>query len=347
MVGVAILGAGIFAREEHIPGIEALPDVHLKAIWSRSLSSAEALASGLTSPAKPDLYHSDPSDPARTLDALLARDDISAVIVCLPILAQPDVIKKALSAGKHVLSEKPIAKDVASADALLSWYDALPRDGRPVWAVAENFRLMRSLLAAADTLRHIGGRVVTFSLSVFSLVKDESKYYNTAWRKTPAYQGGFLLDGGVHHVAALRLLLGAAGGDDVASLVAQTALLQEKLAPVDTIHAVLTTRGGVHGTASISFGTEFKSGFEAQVVTTEGSITVSPTKMEWTSRGKEKQTQEFPWNAGVQAEIEAFVKSLPGGVADPRQTGQQALADLKVIEGILKSGEKGGERQVL
>ena len=40
----------------------------------------------------------------------------------LPILVQPDFIKKALSAGKHVLAEKPIAKDVATATELLDWY---------------------------------------------------------------------------------------------------------------------------------------------------------------------------------------------------------------------------------
>lgn len=167
-----------------------------------------------------------------------------------------------------------------------------------------------------------------------------------AGRKTPEYQGGFLLDGGVHHIATLRLLLNAAD-DEVHSVIAQSSLLQEKLPPVDTVHAVLTTRKNVHGTASISFGTEFKSGFDAQVVTTNGSVTLTPTRVEWASRGQEKQVVEFPWNAGVQAEIEAFAKSLAGGGVDPGQSGQEALADLKVIEGILVSGEKGGERRVL
>ncbi|KAH6689875.1 hypothetical protein F5X68DRAFT_260444 [Plectosphaerella plurivora] len=346
MVGIAILGAGIFAREQHIPAIEAVANLDLKAIYSRSLSSAESLAGATTSSTKPDLYHETPADDSKSLDALLARDDISAVIVCLPILAQPEIIKKALTAGKHVLSEKPIAKDIATAEALLAWYDALPSEGRPVWAIAENYRFMPSMVFAAEKAREIGGSPVTFSLSVFSLVPDDSKYYATPWRKTPEYQGGFLLDGGVHFVAALRLLLGAVG-DDVHSLVARSSLLQKKLPPVDTLHAVLTTKGSVHGTASISFGTEWKSGFEAQLVTTEGAVTLEPKRVEWRGRGGERQVREFEWDAGVKAEVQSFVDSLEGGVVDERQSGQAALADLKIIEGMLQSGEKGGEARVL
>lgn len=362
MVGIAVLGAGIFAREresspphplrfycspcpEHIPAIEAIPDLDLKAIYSRSLASAEALAAAATTAsARPDLYH-DTDDASKSLDALLARDDVDAVIVCLPILAQPDVIKKALTAGKHVLSEKPIAKDVATAEELLAWYDALPSP-HPVWAVAENYRFMPSMAFAAARAAEIGGSPVTFSLSVFSLVPDDSRYFATPWRKVPEYQGGFLLDGGVHFVAALRLLLGAVG-DDVHSLVARSALLQEKLPPVDTLHAVLTTRKSVHGTASISFGTEFKSGFEAQLVTTEGSVTLEPKRVEWVRRGGERETREFAWDAGVRAEIEGFVSSLAGGRVDERQSGAAALADLRVIEGMLLSGANGGEARVI
>ena len=87
----------------------ANPDVALKAIYSRSLASAKSAAESHAV----DLY----SDDSQPLDALLARDDISAVIIALPITAQPAVITKALAAGKHVLAEKPIAKDVASAKA--------------------------------------------------------------------------------------------------------------------------------------------------------------------------------------------------------------------------------------
>jgi len=35
-------------------------------------------------------------------------------------------------------------------------------------------------------------------------VNPGDKYFETSWRKTPDYQGGLLLDGGVHFVAGLR-----------------------------------------------------------------------------------------------------------------------------------------------
>ena len=49
-----------------------------------------------------DIY-SDDSGPGSILDDLLSREDIRAVDVVLPINNQPDVIKKALKAGKHVV----------------------------------------------------------------------------------------------------------------------------------------------------------------------------------------------------------------------------------------------------
>lgn len=45
-----------------------------------------------------------------------------AVIIALPILSQPDIITKALKAGKHVLSEKPVSQDVTSATKMLKDY---------------------------------------------------------------------------------------------------------------------------------------------------------------------------------------------------------------------------------
>lgn len=77
MTGIAIIGSGIFAKEEHLPAIQAVPSlVTLKAIYSRSLKSATALAENISDV---DLY-SDDSD-GKTFDDLLKRDDVKALII--------------------------------------------------------------------------------------------------------------------------------------------------------------------------------------------------------------------------------------------------------------------------
>jgi glucose-fructose oxidoreductase len=91
-------------------------------------------------------------------------------------LFQPEFIKKALLAGKHVLSEKPIAKDVATAQELLQWYQTSIDTSKVIWAVGENFRYMTKFLFAAEKVREMG-RVRHFRVNVHSLVKQDNKYY--------------------------------------------------------------------------------------------------------------------------------------------------------------------------
>lgn len=172
-VGVAILGGGIFAREEHLPAVQAAETLTLKAIYSRSAKSAKTLS---TDSKDVDLY-SDDSEPGKNLDDLLARSDIHAVIIALPILNQPIYIRKALSAGKHVLSEKPIAENLADAMELLQWYRSKVDTTKVTWSVAENFRFMNSFLYAAEAGREMG-RVLGFRV-IMQTMEEGGKYYKT------------------------------------------------------------------------------------------------------------------------------------------------------------------------
>jgi predicted dehydrogenase len=165
-------------------------------------------------------------------------------------------------------------------------------------------------------------------------------------RKIPLYQGGFLLDGGVHFVAGLRFLL-AAAGQDIKQLACFSGLLDERLIPVDTVHAVALTKDGKTGTIGISFGTEFKSGLEVEIVTTNGAVVWTPTEVKSVakkadgSEGKVEETKEFPYNSGVTAEVAAFAKAIAAGKVDVAQTPSEALKDLEVLQRLLESGEGG------
>jgi predicted dehydrogenase len=132
-----------------VPSLAALPSSSftLAAVYSRSSKSAQSLADvaseqlslgsgGLT------LYADDIA--GKGLDELLASDKIDAVVLALPIPLQPDIIRRVWKAGKHCLSEKPVGKDVATAEALIKEYNDTYDPKGLVWRVAEVGRITPS-----------------------------------------------------------------------------------------------------------------------------------------------------------------------------------------------------------
>jgi predicted dehydrogenase len=141
-------------------------------------------------------------------------------------------------------------------------------------------------------------------------------------------------------VAGLRFLL-AAAGQEIKQLVGTSGLVDEKLIPVDTVHAVATTQDRKSGTIIISFGTEFKSGTEIEVVTTKGVVSWNPVEVKTvTSKGEEKQ--EFPSSSGVTEEVAAFAEAITAGKISDLQSPQEALKDLEILQGLLESGAGEG-----
>ena len=149
----------------------------------------------------------------------------------------------------------------------------------------------------------------------------------------------------MHFVAGIRSFL-AAAGQEVKQLSARTSLIQEKLPPVDTVHGLLTTGSGRSGTFCVSFGTEFKSDFYIELVTTKGAVRLTPVEVTTTKQGTDGEKAEekkiFEFSIGVKPEIVAFAKSIRKGEVDPRQTPEQGYKDLEILQGLLESGEGSG-----
>jgi predicted dehydrogenase len=179
VIGVALLGAGIFAREAHLPVILKNPSFDLKAIYSRTIQSAQSLAKTVSGEVQ---AYDDES-----LDKLFARDDISGVVVSLPILAQPDIIRRAWKAGKSVISEKPVAQDVQTAKLLIKEHEEHYSD--LLWLVAEQWgfepavRKAGKFVRSLGKIRHFGSfllsflditRLVDVFLNVFSCYRGAS-----------------------------------------------------------------------------------------------------------------------------------------------------------------------------
>lgn len=154
-----------------------------------------------------------------------------------------------------------------------------------------------------------------------------------------------MLDGGIHQVAALRVLLGEEA--QPASLTGYSALLQKHLPPVDTVTSVWQLKTGVAGTFHMSFGSTY-SKKETTIVGEKGSVSIIGDNVVVRKVDGESTEKAFDWkDYGVKPEIAAWAASIEAGKADPRQSPEQALADLEILEKMLRSGEEGGKSQTL
>ncbi len=207
-VRLGIIGTGLAVKRLHWPALVRMRDRFVVAAFAnRTRSSAEEFAAiaqlsmdGYT----PD-YH-----------ALLRRDDVETVLVCVPIPQLLPITRDCLAAGKHVVCEKPPGVDRPEAQQFLALVDQYPGQK---FAMTENFfyrddlRLVRSLVDEGA----LGRLQLLLEKWVCQLVPTPGEFSITPWRYKPEYQGGPLLDGGVHSIATIRLF-----GGDISHLYART-----------------------------------------------------------------------------------------------------------------------------
>ncbi len=322
-IRLALAGAGLFARDAHVPVLNTLSDrFEVVAVYSRTRESAEKLQALLTHPV--EIY--------TDLDLMLQRSDVEAVDLILPIEQLPEGVEKALAAGKHVISEKPVAPDVAIGRRLLQFARAYPQ---LVWMVAENDRYEAAFRRAGELVRAGAiGRPLLASWMLPISVKPDNKYYHTAWRRSGTFPGGFLLDGGVHHAAILRQVVGK-----IASISAEVKQLREDLPPADTLSASLAFANGAVGSYTVTYasGAPFRTAVE--VVGDSGALRVSHDLLEISAEGN-MQSVAVERSNGVEAEFAAFAAAVREGKPHVN-SALEALRDVAVVEAMLKSGQEG------
>ncbi len=328
-VRIALIGAGTFVRKAHAPSLLELGDAaQIVAVYSRTRASAETVADSI--PYDVDIY--------TDIAALLADESVEAVDIVLPIPMLPEVVSQALAAGKHVFSEKPIAQTVAEAQDLIA-------RSRPyadqVWMVGENWRYEEAFHTAAQAIA--AGRIgqpLFCDLSLQLQVQADSPHVQTTWRNSGEVLGGYLLDGGVHHIAGLRVLLG-----EIESVCALTAAHRAYLPPADTMSAALRFASGVVGTYLITYAVGSTLGTDAvHIGGTEGSLRVSRGELVL-NHGEESERQEFNVLISVREELAAFLAAVRDG-APHRNSPQEALQDLAVVEAMLASAQAGTLQRV-
>ncbi|HZS92435.1 MAG TPA: Gfo/Idh/MocA family oxidoreductase [Chloroflexota bacterium] len=193
-VRVGVVGAGLFAEQCHIPGIQAHPKGEVVALCARNHARVERLAARFDVPDVHTDYHE-----------LVARPDIDAVTVATPDALHCEVTLAALQAGKHVFCEKPLAMNAAQAREMA---EARERSDL-VGMVAFTFRYSLALMALRRLLRENAiGRPFFVQMQVHwgNLIANT---HELVWRDQAAESAaGIWGDGASHLFDALAYALG-------------------------------------------------------------------------------------------------------------------------------------------
>ncbi|MCX5758583.1 MAG: Gfo/Idh/MocA family oxidoreductase [Candidatus Hydrogenedentes bacterium] len=186
MIRFGILGAGHFAAA-HVQALQRMPERARVTGYARreagkAFAEAEALGAR-----------------AFTLDGLIASDDVDVVCVCVPNHLHRAYAEAALSAGKHVFCEKPLALSVEDADAML---DAANESGRTLM-VGHLARHIPAYVAVADIFAE--GRLGVPRAAYVSRMHCGG---GRSWRMDPIQGGGVVFDLLIHDIDLLRWYLG-------------------------------------------------------------------------------------------------------------------------------------------
>ena len=115
-VRIGIVGAGTNTRVRHIPGFRALEGVELVSVANRTPASAERVAKEFGIPQVVERWQD-----------LVASPEIDAVMIGTWPNMHCEVTCAALAAGKHVLCEARMARDLAEARQMLAAAEAHPQ----------------------------------------------------------------------------------------------------------------------------------------------------------------------------------------------------------------------------
>ena len=195
--------------------------------------------------------------PYRNLADMLARCDADAFIIATPSGLHPDQAVQIAAAGRHVITEKPMATRWEDGKRMVAACDAA---GVRMFVVKQNRRnaTLQLLKSAVDKKRF--GRIYMVNLNVFWTRPDA--YYNSAkWRGTWEYDGGAFMNQASHYVDLLDWIVGP-----VESLQAYTATLARDIEVEDTGVISLRWRNGALGSMNVTMLT-YPSNLE-------GSITI-------------------------------------------------------------------------
>ncbi len=103
---VAVIGTGFWGKNQ-ARVLANLESTKLMAVCDANPATAQSIGTQFNIEYDTDVNH------------LLSRNDIDAVTICTPTTTHKQIAERALTAGKHVMVEKPMTNTVSEARELL------------------------------------------------------------------------------------------------------------------------------------------------------------------------------------------------------------------------------------
>ncbi|MBT6274178.1 MAG: Gfo/Idh/MocA family oxidoreductase [Chromatiales bacterium] len=188
-LGIALVGPGTIS-EYHLNGLAVTGRTVLKAIVGRRLETARALAERFPAESVSD-----------DLNAILSRDDVDALVVTTPDHTHESIAGAALTAGKHVLLQKPMSNSYASCRRIM---DAADRSAASL-QVSFMHRYFEEVCAAQTLLA--SGAIGTVTSARMRNATPGPDW--GGWFFDPAFvRSGVVAQLGIHGIDLLTHLLG-------------------------------------------------------------------------------------------------------------------------------------------
>jgi len=298
VIQLGIVGCGRATAELHLPALRRVPEIRVAALCDVDLTRATAAAGLLEGAAPAPAQFGD-------LGTMLAGVELNAVAVCTPPAEHAEAAVAALTAGKHVFVEKPLALSVGECDRISARHSALGTRRSAV--VGFNLRQHR-LLRRAKELVGAGG-IGRPLLARSALTSDVGLTRQLpAWRNPGVYGGGVLFELASHHFDLWRWLLGV----EIEEVFAWDA-------PSDDTHAVVSARlaGGVLATAQ--FGQRTYPAGDIELHGDRGRLRVSLYDFDGLEHRPLEQRPGRPLTR--LKSIANTLESLPAGLVSARKGG--------------------------
>ncbi|MDR0341542.1 MAG: Gfo/Idh/MocA family oxidoreductase [Nocardiopsaceae bacterium] len=253
--GFGIVGCGVISAShaDAVAALAALGRARLVAVTDTDPSRAAAVARERGCAAEPGLA------------ALVSRDDIDVVCVCVPSGLHAEVGTEAAKAGKHLVIEKPMDVALAAADRLI---EAARGAGVQLTVISQH-RFDPGPAELRRLLDHDALGQLVLGEAATKWHRTQAYYDSAAWRGTWALDGGSLLNQGIHYADLLRWCMGP-----VTEVTATFATRAHSVETEDIALAMLRFASGALGTIVTTTAAFPGSAQRLEITGTEGTVVI-------------------------------------------------------------------------